>query len=249
VDTSKLAPETKRVWEFLSNQNFLEEFILIGGSALTLRIGHRISEDLDFVCLSPRLPRAALDHAVRLMESYTFRVERNDSQASYEECLIAGQSLHDSQQDFLVNGVKISFFTAPKAIAALLEPAGTGGGVRVATLPELFRTKSLAAASRCMSRDWLDLYVLFREHGFTTQDFHAVFQREGILGKETLISQAFNNLCRGKATPKDPGFENLMSDPPSLLEIADYFGSIRNDYEVWLTRVAFESETGDSASS
>ena len=59
MDTSKLAPETRRVWEFLSAQPALGGFILIGGTALTMHIGHRISEDLDFITVAHKLPRAA----------------------------------------------------------------------------------------------------------------------------------------------------------------------------------------------
>ena len=42
-----LPPETEQVWHFLKQQPALAGFVLLGVSALALRIGHRLSEDLD----------------------------------------------------------------------------------------------------------------------------------------------------------------------------------------------------------
>jgi predicted MFS family arabinose efflux permease len=47
-------------------------------------------------------------------------------------------------------------------------------------LPELFRTKALAAANRSVSRDWIDLYVLCKEHGFTTTEVGWVYLAVGV---------------------------------------------------------------------
>jgi hypothetical protein len=42
-----LKPDTEAVWQFLRRQPGLTGFVLMGGSALALRLGHRQSEDLD----------------------------------------------------------------------------------------------------------------------------------------------------------------------------------------------------------
>src|SRR5258708_5648308 len=90
--------------------------------------------------------------------------------------------------------------------------------VRVATLPELFRSKVLASSNRCLSRDWIDLYVLVTQAGFTISDFRDVFYREGVLIPGIRISQAFRNLCRGVASPSDPGYEMLMDGAPTVAQ-------------------------------
>ncbi len=56
MDTSGLAPETRSVWERLAGDHALGGVVLIGGSALTMHIAHRISEDLDFIIHSAKLP-------------------------------------------------------------------------------------------------------------------------------------------------------------------------------------------------
>ena len=40
--------KTANLLKKLKNQNFLQSFYLTGGTALSLRLGHRESEDLDF---------------------------------------------------------------------------------------------------------------------------------------------------------------------------------------------------------
>jgi hypothetical protein len=42
-----LPTATEKVWDFLRTQPALAGFVLVGGSALALRIHHRRSEDLD----------------------------------------------------------------------------------------------------------------------------------------------------------------------------------------------------------
>jgi Nucleotidyl transferase AbiEii toxin, Type IV TA system len=239
VDTSKLAPETKRVWEFLAGQQSLEGFTLVGGTALTLHLGHRISEDLDFVTVNHRLPRPRLNGLVRLAQEFGFHIESDDSQDAYEEFLIAGMSLHDYQQNFLVNGVKLNIFTAQSDLVAMLD--STGAPVphpRVATLPELFRTKALASANRCASRDWLDLYILF-QHGFTLDDFREAFFRPGILSPHQRIAQAFANLSRGIMPASDPGYATLLEEPPPITQISSFFSSMRDAYETAAVTEAF----------
>jgi hypothetical protein len=145
VDTSKLAPETLRLWEFLSTQPALADFILIGGTALTMHIGHRIS----------------------------------------------------------------------------------------------------ASATRSISRDWLDLYILFRQHGFSLADFHDASQGAAIHDPAQTIARAFQNLCRGVSSLTDPGYETLMETAPPLSKLAEFFKAMRDEYEIQQARETFRGRQGD----
>ncbi len=238
VDTSKLAAETRRVWEFLSAQPALGGFILIGGTALTMQIGHRVSEDLDFITIAPKLPRAALNALVQILERSGFTVVRDDDPIVYDEFLIAGMSLHDHQQNFLIDGVKVNIFTPNPDLAGMVEPS-SAPLVQVASVAELFRTKALAAANRIASRDWVDLFVLFNQHGFTLADLRRSFQHPGIHDPEQRLATAFQNLCRGVTTVTDPGYDTLLPNSPSLGELVKYFIAMRNEYEIQRARDGF----------
>ena len=170
-----LPPATEQVWSFLRDQPILGGFVLIGGSALALRIGHRLSEDLDLAWVEPRLPRARLDALRRTAEAGGFELERQEDEAAVVEFAEAGLDLLNYQQNYLVNrGVKVSFFAPERPLARVLTGAPESK-VRVATLAELFKAKSLVSAQRSKTRDWLDLYLLLKEHGFTLRDYRAAF--------------------------------------------------------------------------
>jgi len=47
----------------------------------------------------------------------------------------------------------------------------------VATTPEIFVLKALVSSRRSKSRDWFDLYTLFKDHGYRWKDYHEVFMR------------------------------------------------------------------------
>ncbi len=135
----------------------------------------------------------------------------------------------DYQQDFLVNGeVRVSFFAADEAQQkALAGPAQSQ--VRVATLPELFKTKCLVSARRSKTRDWLDLYLLMREHGFTIRDYQAAFQHAGGAAQCDI---GLARLCSGVPQRDDEGYAHLLPNPPTLDEMKAFFVEQRNKLEI-----------------
>jgi len=224
-----LPPQTERVWEFLSVQPSLAGFILIGGTALAMRIKHRRSEDLDLafpeLCL-PRIRLEALRHAA-IQNQFEFGPD--DDESALQEFAFSGMDLHDYQQNFLVNGtVRISFFVPDAAVAKALSAEPTDR-VRVATLPELFKTKCLVSALRSKTRDWLDLYLLLREHGFTIRDFRQTFRDARV---ESQCDLALSRLCSGVPQRDDEGYAHLLSNPPSIEQMKAFFIEQRNLLEI-----------------
>ena len=135
-----LPPATENVWNYLKEQPALAGFVLAGGSALALTIRHRLSEDLDLVFPGTRLPRHRLDAFCRQARAAGFDFQRNDNEAAAQEFAQGGMELHDYQQDFLVNdAVNVSFFAADEAQRKVLSGRNEPQ-VRVASLPELFKT-------------------------------------------------------------------------------------------------------------
>ena len=223
-----LLPEpTRNLWLKLRKEPLLKDAILIGGTALTLRIGHRRSEDLDFAFLSEKLPNPAIDLLLRKFPDWT----RNDNLASYDEFLIAGQSLHDYQQDFITEeGVKVTFLAEEKSAWPLLGKGSAGGeSPRVATTKEVFALKCLVCARRSKSRDWHDLHTLFHDHGFEVSDMIDAFEKAN---RSSDIDLAFRRLCSGITSPDDEGYESLSENPPSLETLKAFFAKLRDQYEI-----------------
>lgn len=218
-------PATKKIWSFIEKQTALSGFVLIGGSALSLRISHRLSEDLDLAWLEDTLPRAAIDQVVTASVA---GFARNDNAAASEEFIQGGLELRDYQQDFLVDeAVKVSFFTANaplrKILSASAEPC-----VRVASLAEIFKSKALVSAVRSKSRDWFDLYILMKEHSFSMDAYIEAFHEGGIEGQAEL---GLLRLCSGIPQRNDEGFQHLVSNAPSLEQMRDFFIEQRDLYE------------------
>lgn len=224
-----LKPETERVWQCLRGQPALAGFVLIGGTAITLHIAHRLSEDLDFVCPLPKLPRVKLRALIQSCAEHGLLFRPNDDPGAMDDFEISGMDLHDHQQDFLVNGVvKVSFFCPEAPLHALLECREADGGVRIATLHELFQSKAILTASRSKTRDWFDLYILMQQHGFTMDDYHAAYVQAGIPNQYDI---GIKRLCSGHPQASDEGYEALVKDAPSVEELQRFFVQKRDDYE------------------
>lgn len=223
-----LPPETKRVWDYLRAQPALSGFTLIGGSALSLRIQHRLSEDLDFAFSNTELPRLRLDALVRFAQQNGFIFKRHDSEAAVEEFVQGGMDLHNFQQDFLVNDeVKVSFFTPDESLKRVL-CFDRNNAPRLASIEELFRAKCLVSARRSKTRDWIDLYLLMCKHGFTAADYDLSFEAGGIAADADL---GWTRLCSDTPQKDDEGYVHLLDSAPTIQQMTEFFRARRSERE------------------
>lgn len=68
-----LTPGALRVFRRLQALPAMKSFVLVGGSALALRVQHRKSEDLDFLFTGPRLPGPAIREITAALVACTIR--------------------------------------------------------------------------------------------------------------------------------------------------------------------------------
>jgi DNA-binding transcriptional MerR regulator len=239
-----LPTETEKVWNFLKGQPALTGFVLVGGSALSMRIQHRLSEDLDFAFLQASLPRQRLEARLHRAREAGQDFQCNDNEAALQEFALGGMELRDYQQAFLVNGgVKVSFFAANAPMVRVLS-APPETGPRVASLAELFKTKCLISASRSKTRDWLELYLLLRDHGFSIRDYQAAFEEAGI---ESQCDLGLSRLCSGLPQSDDEGYAQLLTNAPSLEEMTAFFVAQRESLEIESAAKAARWRLGDGA--
>ena len=59
-----LAAKTRGVYELMAQQQALESFVLVDGTAMALRMGHRMSEDLDSWLPAERISPYGIDRMV-----------------------------------------------------------------------------------------------------------------------------------------------------------------------------------------
>lgn len=229
-----LRPDTERLWRFLQRQSGLGGFVLVGGTALSMHLDHRISEDLDFMIPAARLPRHAIDGLKRLSHASGFNFVPNDSPEGLAEFEDTGMDYHDYQQDYVVGGSVKLTLVAPDPEVKVLLRAGAPDGPRVASLEEIFRLKCIACANRSKTRDWLDMYVLLQRGFFQPLDIYRTFELAGVPAKFDI---AMARMCSGKVGLLDEGYESLLSEPPSVADMQAYFKFLRDDIEADVARL------------
>lgn len=133
-ETLQLLKAIQRIPEF-------SELRLVGGTALALQIGHRISVDLDL-----------------------FGTWNTDGplEPLLKQCgHLVVDNVQKSMQFFTVNGIKTDFV---RYDYPWLEPALSESGIRLASIPDIGAMKINAIINRGTKKDFIDLYYLLGNH-------------------------------------------------------------------------------------
>jgi hypothetical protein len=140
--TQTIPPNTaKLLQEFAEKRpDFMSVFYLSGGTALSLQLGHRESEDLDF------------------FNQQSFQPEKIEQQ------LLSFGKLSDTELakgtlNTYLAGVKLQFLEYPYK---LLEPITEWNGVRLSSVLDIACTKLQTVGMRGSKKDFIDLYFLLR---------------------------------------------------------------------------------------
>ncbi len=136
-----LAKPTRKLFDILAVQPWISQFYLAGGTALALRLGHRISVDLDFFAT------AAFDESGL--------VEKLAHLGNLEVFQKSTQSMTGS-----LNQVKCSFL---RYGYPLLRDCAEFQGIRIASIEDIACMKLDALSSRGTKRDFVDVFVIARQ--------------------------------------------------------------------------------------
>jgi hypothetical protein len=243
-----LPPATRRLLEACSEIEECSAFTLIGGTALALVHGHRLSEDLDFACPGAHLDRIAIGKILNGLRHAGFDPRLMPNEDARQEAEIGGLDLDDFQQDWEADGTKITFV----ALAAV-DPTGTlkdapsipCGTIRVATPETVFSLKALALTDRTRSRDLFDVWFFLTRLGYSMERFAAEVARM----KRNYPFESVKGRLVSPVIPKfDPGFQPLIDGPRTVDELVDELRMIVDAYEIReATRFAERQLTEGSA--
>lgn len=136
TDTAKLLRLIQQ-----KNTNFLSSFYLSGGTALSLQLGHRESEDLDFFSQQP------------------FKPELIDQQL-LEYGKLSETELSSGTLNTYLNGVKLQFLHYPYR---LLEPVLAWEGVYLSSVIDIACTKLQTVGMRGSRKDFIDIFFLLKQ--------------------------------------------------------------------------------------
>ena len=147
-----LSQHTEEIFEQVSKLECIKGYTLIGGTALALQLGHRVSEDLDFCKWHKRK-----NEFVRIDDWKQISVEL----ASIGK--VEKNMLDDNHIDFKVKGVKITFyadnnFKEPKEL--IKQPFLNN--IKIADIQSIGIMKAALMLYRNTHRDYYDIYSILQ---------------------------------------------------------------------------------------
>ena len=143
-----LAPHTDRIFEGISRLECIKPYVLVGGTALSIQLGTRQSEDLDFMSWRKnRKEKREVDWpAIRKELEQIGNVERCDI-------------LDIDHVEFVVEGVKVSFYANPN-YSPLRQEIPYLNNIRLADKLAIGAMKMEVMLRRSKFRDYYDIYSL-----------------------------------------------------------------------------------------
>jgi len=143
---NSLAPQTADVLTFLSEIPELKNFTLVGGSAISIHLHHRLSEDLDFFTWLEGLEIAQTDSLLKhISKKHSFKI----------------LNTYSNGLDVLIDNVKITFFSNDWEKLKDREPLYKNSFIGKLELLSAMKVNTLSL--RAKFRDYYDLFVLVQE--------------------------------------------------------------------------------------
>ncbi|MDR2729017.1 MAG: nucleotidyl transferase AbiEii/AbiGii toxin family protein [Chitinispirillales bacterium] len=157
-------PKTAEILQKISKFDCIKDYVVMGGTALSLQINNRMSEDIDF-CRWKTAKREKL--AVNISQ-----IEKEFGSLG----IFKRELLGDNQVDYMVNGVKITFFCDN----FYKQPTGIQhipflNNIKLADMNSIGIMKLEVMLRRSKFRDYYDIFSIIKSGG----DFNKIV--DGVL--------------------------------------------------------------------
>lgn len=152
-----LTTNIEAIIEQVAQLECIKPYILCGGTALAIQIGHRKSEDLDFMMW-------------RISKTEKLEVNWNAIERELKEKIGEIENfnmLGFDQVEFVVKGVKFSFFVSDN-LSPVTAPTEYLGNIRLADIESIMAMKMEVMLRRMKFRDYYDIYCMLQE-GYSIQ--------------------------------------------------------------------------------
>ena len=153
-----LTTNIENIIEQVAQLECIKPYILCGGTALAMQIGHRKSEDLDFMMW-------------RISKTEKPEVNWNLIEKELKEKIGEIENfnmLGFDQVEFVVKGVKFSFFVSDN-LSPVTKPIDYLGNIRLADIESIMAMKMEVMLRRMKFRDYYDIYCMLQE-GYSIQN-------------------------------------------------------------------------------
>ncbi len=146
LQSQTVEPGTLGLLKELMALDELKQFVLVGGTNLSLRFGHRLSIDLDLFTNQPFDSEYIRDRLTEL----------------YSEIIVTGQG--EKSLFLFINRIKIDIVCA---LFDNIQPVDEIEGIRLASIPDIIAMKLNAIARRGVKKDFWDVVELLNHYSLS----------------------------------------------------------------------------------
>ena len=154
-------PTTLELLKLLMQEKCLDDFNLVGGTALALQLGHRVSIDLDLFSINEFDTKYILSELGKKFRSVEI--------TEYPFSIIQKIEYPENTQNF----VKVDIVKYPYKL--LKQPINLDG-IRLLTKEDIIPMKLSALGSRGSKKDFFDIYFLLKE--FNLGEMFTLFEQK-----------------------------------------------------------------------
>ncbi len=154
-------PTTLELLKLLMQEKCLDDFNLVGGTALALQLGHRVSIDLDLFSINEFDTKYILSELGKKFRSVEI--------TEYPFSIIQKIEYPENTQNF----VKVDIVKYPYKL--LKQPINLDG-IRLLTKEDIIPMKLSAIGSRGSKKDFFDIYFLLKE--FNLGEMFTLFEQK-----------------------------------------------------------------------
>lgn len=189
-----LTQNIESIIDAVSTLDCIKDYVLCGGTALAIQLGHRLSEDLDFMAWRQSKdvkPEVNWPEISRELEEKIGHIDNMDL-------------LGLDQVIFFVRGVKISFYVSDRYVPemAILPYLGK---IRIASKEAILTMKIEVMLQRMKFRDYYDVYSIVKSGGNIAEGIDdALKYSQFALKKKNIVSM----LLSGRFS-EDSNFQQL----------------------------------------
>ena len=196
MNSLSFAPQTGRLIEAISRLDCIKPFVLVGGTALSIQLKTRLSEDLDFM----RWKQGKDDTLDVGWPSIQHELE---TIGEVQDIQVAGFD----QVLFVVDGVKISFYAAPRKRIPTMREVPYMNNIRLADVESIGVMKMEAMMRRSKFRDYYDIYSILKNGADIHKLIPMALEHSGYKLKTKGLMAMLSN---GDLFRKDEGFLQLQ---------------------------------------
>lgn len=189
-----LTANIEAIIEQVAQMESIKPYTLCGGTALAIQIGHRKSEDLDFMMWrtsKTKKPEVNWNVIERELREKIGEIE-NFNMLGFD------------QVEFVVKGVKFSFYVSDN-LSPVTTPVDYLGNIRLADIESIMAMKMEVMLRRMKFRDYYDIYCMLRE-GYS---IHRSIEKARTLSRHRLSTKNIMAILLGGQFIADDNFATL----------------------------------------